>query len=515
MRTIQLIVLLVFVADSMGQTLMPGIPYQAVVRNADGTPMINTNIEMKFSIRNTDALNGVVVYQERHQVNTNNMGLMSAVIGEGEVMNGDFSQIDWSVMPKFLQVEFKGPNNADYIEMGNQQLMSVPYAMYSARSGSSDVVSVIDSVSIENQHFIFYFSDGSISDAGVLELISGCMNPSSCNYNSQAVIDNGTCKNVGDLCDDGLISTALDIYGDSCECLGLTNIPGCTNTAACNYNAVATTNDGSCHFIGSSCDDGIASTTNDHLNGQCECLGVNPNEGSGNGAVLLPGNITCKDEDVSVTGCGGQSTLTYFDKVYDLIEIGGQCWFAENLATTKFNDGTSLLEIVTPDQWMNNSLPAYANYPNYSQNAVFGMKYNGAVIRSVSNVCPVGWHVPSDCDWMYLEQSLGFNVFQQQQTYWRGENELGSKLKSVLFWSAPSNLFTNLTGFNVLPAGRIYIDGSINYIFDAAYFWTSSSFSDVGNWYRFLSSGDTRILRYSLTPEGMINNGYSIRCLKD
>ncbi len=510
MRIFKLMVFLFFVPDLLGQLVMPGIPYQAVVRNADGTPMINTNIEMKFSIRNVDALNGLVVYQEHHQVTTNNMGLMSAVIGEGEVLIGDFSQIDWSVTPKFLQVEFKGPNNADYIEMGNQQLMSVPYAMYSARSGSSDVVSVIDSVSIENQHFMFYFSDGSISDAGMLELISGCMNPLSCNYNAQAVIDNGTCKNVGDLCDDGLISTALDIYGDNCECLGLTNIPGCTNTAACNYNAVATTNDGSCHFIGASCDDGIASTTNDHLNGQCECMGVNPDEGSGNGAVLLPGNITCKDENVSVTGCGGQSTLTYFDEVYDLIEIGGQCWFAENLATTKFNDGTSIAGATSHGEWYNDSLPKYENIADVSYNDVFGMLYNGMVVINEKNVCPLGWHIPSDCDWMYLEQNMGLSSVQQQQNGGRGINA-GEFLRSQLLWEIPMTENTNISGFNGLPGGLHFIEGHW-YTMGMAYWWTSSTFGSNALWFRSIAGSD---IYRGAVETGSLMNGMNIRCLKD
>jgi hypothetical protein len=55
MRTLKLIVFLFFVSDLLGQVVMPGISFQAVVRNADGTPMFNTNIEMKFSIRNVDA----------------------------------------------------------------------------------------------------------------------------------------------------------------------------------------------------------------------------------------------------------------------------------------------------------------------------------------------------------------------------------------------------------------------------------------------------------------------------
>jgi uncharacterized protein (TIGR02145 family) len=335
----------------------------------------------------------------------------------------------------------------------------------------------------------------------MLELISGCMNPLSCNYNAQAVIDNGTCKNVGDLCDDGLISTALDIYGDNCECLGLTNIPGCTNTAACNYNAVATTNDGSCHFIGASCDDGIASTTNDHLNGQCECMGVNPNEGSGNGAVLLLGNITCKDEDVSVTGCGGQNTLTYFDQVYDLIEIGGQCWFAENLATDKYNNGVVIDNITSNLSWAQTVSPAYCWYNNnIGLRDIYGALYNWYAINDARRLAPEGWQVPTDEAWLILTDYLG------------GKNEAGSKMKSTgtIYWQAPNKGATNESGFSALPGGYRISDGSfINFRFNV-FFWSNTENDKFFAWIRYLNNFNNNVFRYNLIKAV----GASVRCLR-
>ena len=60
------------------------------------------------------------------------------------------------------------------------------------------------------------------------------------------------------------------------------------------------------------------------------------------GSFLLPGNATCDTMYISVTGCGGLTTLTYNGYTYDLVEIGGQCWFKENLQTTKYKDGTPI-----------------------------------------------------------------------------------------------------------------------------------------------------------------------------
>jgi len=67
-----MILLVLMVGMVKGQVNLPGIPYQVVVRNLDGTPMTNMSIDMRFSIRNGDALNGAIIYQEHHQVNTNN-----------------------------------------------------------------------------------------------------------------------------------------------------------------------------------------------------------------------------------------------------------------------------------------------------------------------------------------------------------------------------------------------------------------------------------------------------------
>ncbi len=497
------------------QLNMPGIPYQAVVRGVDGTAISNANVDVRFTLRDLDALNGLVVYQEQHALTTNNQGLMYSTIGEGVVLNGNFQTIDWSILPKFLQVEFRQNGLGEFIEMGNQQLMSVPYAMYCERANEVNNVSSIDSISIQNNHLLFYLANGSINDAGTIELILGCTDAQSCNYNAQATIDNGVCKSVGESCDDGNPSTFNDVYINDCVCQGVNNLLGCTNAFACNYNSLATTDNGSCVFIGAICDDEDGTTINDRYNGQCECIGVNPNAGTGNAAVLLPGNITCQDENISVSGCGGQTTLSYFDHVYDLVEIGGQCWFAENLATTKFNDGTELLEVTSPQQWSTNTLPGYANYQYVSQNEIFGMKYNGFVVRSDKNVCPLGWHVPSDCEWMYLEGQLGMNVFQQQQTNGRGVNLEGVKLKSNNYWESPSLSETNSSGFSALPAGILDIDNNQNYIYTFAFFWTRSSFGSEANWYRVLAAGESAITRRSVWPWGMINNGLSIRCLKD
>jgi hypothetical protein len=107
----------------------PGIPYQAEVRNESGEVLANANVNVRFKLHELTA-NGTVSYQETHALTTNELGLFSATIGAGTAVQGTFASINWAQTTKFLQVEVDAGNG--YITMGNQQLMSVPYALYAA-----------------------------------------------------------------------------------------------------------------------------------------------------------------------------------------------------------------------------------------------------------------------------------------------------------------------------------------------------------------------------------------------
>lgn len=111
----------------------PGIPYQAEVRNDSGEVLANANVNIRFTLHELTA-NGTVSYQETYAITTNELGLFAATIGAGTATQGTFAGINWSQTTKFLQVEVDAGNG--YITMGNQQLMSVPYALYAANSQS-------------------------------------------------------------------------------------------------------------------------------------------------------------------------------------------------------------------------------------------------------------------------------------------------------------------------------------------------------------------------------------------
>jgi hypothetical protein len=110
------------------------IPYQAVVRNTDGSVMANTAITMTFMIHDVTAT-GTVVYEENHTATTNAQGLISLNVGGGSVVSGAFSGINWGSGSKFLHVLMNAGNGI--VDLGTQQMMSVPYALYSKSSEDS------------------------------------------------------------------------------------------------------------------------------------------------------------------------------------------------------------------------------------------------------------------------------------------------------------------------------------------------------------------------------------------
>jgi hypothetical protein len=110
-----------------------GISYQAIVRDADGLLVGNSNVGLQITILQ----NTVEVYKETHQVFSNQNGLVTLVIGGGNPVSGTFSSIDWSNGPYFIETGVDPNGGTNYTIVGTTQLLSVPYALYAENSGSS------------------------------------------------------------------------------------------------------------------------------------------------------------------------------------------------------------------------------------------------------------------------------------------------------------------------------------------------------------------------------------------
>jgi uncharacterized surface protein with fasciclin (FAS1) repeats len=105
-------------------------------------------------------------------------------------------------------------------------------------------------------------------------VIEGCTATEACNYNPDANVEDGSCILPGEPCDDGNDLTIGDVYGADCICAGLTE--GCTSDLACNYDATASIDNGTCYFPGDNCDDNNTATVNDVYTADCGCAGTLP-----------------------------------------------------------------------------------------------------------------------------------------------------------------------------------------------------------------------------------------------
>ena len=122
--------------NEMANTIInvPGaISYQAVARDAQGTPLANANLEVQFSLL-ADSLTGTAEYTETHTLTTNEFGLFTTAFGAGTSVSGTFSSINWSVGNKYLHVQMD--TGGGWVDMGTQQLLATPYSMHSATSGA-------------------------------------------------------------------------------------------------------------------------------------------------------------------------------------------------------------------------------------------------------------------------------------------------------------------------------------------------------------------------------------------
>jgi hypothetical protein len=131
-----------------------GIPYQAIARNASGVAIANTAVKVRFTIRDSIAT-GAIKYQETHSATTSALGLFSVNVGMGTAASGTFSGINWGKNSKFLQVELDPAGGSNYTNLGTTQMMSVPYALFSEKSGN-----VQSNGSGSNSNTLIYTSDG-------------------------------------------------------------------------------------------------------------------------------------------------------------------------------------------------------------------------------------------------------------------------------------------------------------------------------------------------------------------
>jgi len=198
--------------------------------------------------------------------------------------------------------------------------------------------------------------------------------------------------------------------------------------------------------------------------------------------------------------CQGIPIITDIDgNKYNTVLIGSQCWMRENLRTTRFNSGDSIPIRANESDWSFSTTPAMCYYNNSMANAdKYGALYNGYAAKR-NNLCPKGWHVPTNDEWDILIGYLG------------GVDIAGHHLKAAYDWYSNGN-GSNESGFSALPAGVRGGDGTYNFsrIGERGGFW-SSTYYDI----RLCS----RVLRYYLASVEeqtvYLDDGNSVRCIKN
>ena len=209
--------------------------------------------------------------------------------------------------------------------------------------------------------------------------------------------------------------------------------------------------------------------------------------------------------------CGDD--INYGGQSYATVLIGSQCWMAENLATTKYNDGTDIPHVTDNSAWSILTTPAYCWYDNDS--ATYASTY-GALYKwhtaDTSILCPTGWHIPTDDEWKAMEMHLGMTQAEADGAHWRGTDE-GGKLKEAgtTHWFSASTGATNSSGFTALPGGFRGTSGSFYNLGYAGYWWSATENILVYAFIRCLSYDDDRVYRLGLYKD----DGFSVRCIKD
>jgi len=215
----------------------------------------------------------------------------------------------------------------------------------------------------------------------------------------------------------------------------------------------------------------------------------------------LTNNITSESNTFPIINTTSTSVTDIEGNVYPIVVIGSQTWMKENLKTTKYRNGDAIPNVTDNTAWLNLSSGAYCWYNNNygTYGATYGALYNWYTVSDNRNVCPIGWHVPSDGEWTNLTEYLG------------GESVAGGKMKEIgsTHWNSPNTGATNESGFTALP-GEERNDLFSSQIGRYGFWWSSSV--NTNPWYRGLFYNQSYIY---VNSDCTKNYGFSVRCIKD
>jgi len=454
-----------------------GIPYQAVARNAQGLIMANKPIKVRFSIIDS-LINGPVVYTETQEPITSTSGLFTTNIGMGNSNPFPFEQIKWGRNLKFLKVEIDTTASGNnYIDLGTQQMMSVPYVLFSENGmpgGGS-----------EGQ--LLTFCDGLLrwTDGGVCPAKVSGLNCSVAN------IPISFYQGIYSLCYPGIPYT-----GGNCGYYPAQSIQsyGVYGLTAFISPGQLKCGDGILNFTITGSPSSSGTALFDITLGAQQCILSIPI------SIGLTGNsnASCGDSGIH------NSTLIYGNVMdingnsYRTVVIGSQEWMAENLKASHYSNGEAIPLVLNDPNWplLNTGASCWYNNDSTNYDCPYGKLYNWYVIADSRGVCPSGWHIPYDFEW----DTLLYRVFS---------GNWSDPLRSAYLNNSGGNM-VNSSGFSALSGGYRYpgsnIFWNLNY---GGYWWTATEESSTSAYFRGLASPN---LSRSIFTK---NAGFSIRCVKN
>ena len=327
------------------------------------------------------------------------------------------------------------------------------------------------------------FGDADLDQDGIWDSADECVDTSSCNYSANPTeacaypdvvgVCGGECEGDGD--EDGICDDVDTCVGDLDEC-GVCNGPGPTEIVIEHitilYDSVFLPELGEWYVYENGADTTFSYTCPPYY-GFC----LNP--------------------------------VSYQGYDYATVLIGEQCWFAENLRSENYKNGDAIPAGLSNSDWESTTFGAVAVYGESASNLeTYGRLYNWYAVNDDRGLCPSGWHVPKDGEWMEMEIALGMSEVEASSTGWRGTNQ-GTQMKSDFGWNFGGN-GTNSSGFSGLPGGGRYYNGSyINSGYNG--YWWSSSPDGSNAWGRNLDYDYESVIRNGNNR----NYGFSVRCILD
>ncbi len=462
------------------------INFQSILRNTNGEVVANKSVSLKISIL-SGSISGSSVYGETHAKTTDASGLISLQIGNGTVLSGIFANIDWGGASHFIKLEADFSGGSNYVVLGTQELMSVPYALYASKTDTSALnltsrlatkLNATDTVSLSNRINANNANTNSgSSDTSLLNLTS--------RFSTKLnIMDTASLSNRIDLkltkTDTASLSNRIDAKLTKTDTASLSNRIDLkltkTDTASLSYriDAKLTKTD-------------TTSMLSTYLRKTDAIITDLQNQ-----VALLS----------SYTSLLASGLVDIDGNNYPVVKIGNQIWMKENLRVSRYRNGGQIPNVTTDNTgWGNLTTGAWSYYNNdVSNNAIYGKLYNWYTTKG-DTLCPTGWHVPTNAEWTTLTNYLG------------GEGVAGGKMKATgtAYWYDPNTGAINSSGFSALPGGFRFSDGSFNYIIYFALFWSATENDGFNAWMinLFDSSGDVAGGYASKSV------GASVRCLRD